>query len=75
MHCHLLQCYVLYAVLNNLLRWSVCASTENLCIFIHDESYTTHLVISTLIAIQYLVWLHIQRVFLPVLHSLPILLL
>ena len=42
--CHLLQCYILYAVLNSLARLLVHASTQNLCRFIHDMIYTTHVV-------------------------------
>ena len=48
-HCYLLQCYILYTVLNSLARILVCASTQNLCRFIHKVSYTTCMVISTFI--------------------------
>ena len=57
------------------MRWLVCTSIQNLCRFIHNVSYATCIVISTLIAAQCIVWLSIQRVFSPVLHNLPTLLL
>ena len=46
----MMQRYILYAVLNGLARLLVCASTQNLCRFIHGVSYSTRMVISTFIA-------------------------
>ena len=48
----LMQRYVLCAVLNNVARLLVRASTQSLCRFIHGVSYSTRMVISTLLLLS-----------------------